>query len=149
VTSGMRRTVTIGCRRDELLALWQAPDVRSRVFAHLADLSDDGSRWRPRDGHDAWEVELLQSDEDGGRRWQGHTDDGDHLGALSLSDAPNGFVTEVTISVDPVADAKLPSAFTSAALFEVLHRLKSLAETGEIPTLDRNPHAHHSGRDPH
>jgi hypothetical protein len=43
----------------------------------------------------------------------------------------------------------LPAPFTSAALFEVLHRFKSLAETGEIPTLERNPHAHHSGPDPH
>ena len=71
------------------------------------------------------------------------------MGVLSLRDAPDGFGTEVTISVDPVADADLPPLVTSAALFEALHRFKSLVETGEIPTLDRNPHARHSGPDPH
>ena len=68
---------------------------------------------------------------------------------MALRDAPGDFGTEVTISVEPVDDADLPPMFTGAALVEVLHRFKSLVETGEIPTLDRNPHARHSGPDPH
>jgi uncharacterized membrane protein len=149
MTHGVRRTLTIGRPVDELLAIWQLPTVRSRVFAHLAELSDDGSRWDPRDGDGTWEVEVVEPEGDGRWQWCGHTGTGDHFGVVWLRDAPSSFGTEVTISVDPVDDADLPALFTSAAFFEALHRFKSLVETGEIPTLDRNPQARHSGPDPH
>jgi uncharacterized membrane protein len=77
-------------------------------------------------------------------------------GAVRFRPAPNGLGTEVTLSlrVDPHAGA-LGSALisllggTAGTLLatKALHRFKSLAETGEVPTLTRQPAARHDGRD--
>jgi uncharacterized membrane protein len=70
--------------------------------------------------------------------------------------APNDLGTEVTLSLrfEPQA---VPLGSAMAALFggapgkllatKALHRFKSLAETGEVPTLTRQPAARHDGRD--
>lgn len=69
--------------------------------------------------------------------------------------APNDLGTEVTLSLrlDPPsgpAHALAPIAGGAAGTLlatKALHRFKSLAETGEIPTLTRQPAARHGGRD--
>ena len=57
--------------------------------------------------------------------------------------------SEVSLTMQSADGGALPEVVTSASVFEALHRFKALIETGEIPTLDRNPHARHSGPDPH
>jgi hypothetical protein len=145
VSTSVHRVVTIGRSPEELLDLWRRPEVQARAFAHVGGEVSTGDGPDAADGA-AWSVEMSEAAAEE-LRWTSHTQELAHTGALVVRPAPNGFGTEVTLRVD--ADGDLPSALSSPALFEVLHRFKSLAETGEIPTLDRNPHARHSGPDPH
>jgi hypothetical protein len=92
---------------------------------------------------DCWQGPGVQ-----GRVWA-HAAELAGVGTLVAHPAPRSLGSEVTLTVEAEGDAALPDPVTGAVLFEALHRLKSLIETGEIPTLDRNPHARHSGPDPH
>src|SRR4051812_44971239 len=92
---------------------------------------------------DRWEAAEVQ------QRVLAHAPELEGLGTLVAHPAPGSLGSEVTRGVEAVDGAKLPGAATGATLFEAQHRLKALIETGEIPSLDDNPHARHSGPDPH
>jgi hypothetical protein len=90
-----------------------------------------------------WEAPGAQH-----RVWA-HVAELEGVGTLRAHPAPASSSSEVSLTIESADGADLPDVATSAAVFEALHRFKALVETGEIPTLDRNPHARHSGPDPH
>ena len=154
----VERSITIGKPAEELYQRWRDPATVPRVAAFFATVSpaSDGNRAR-------WRVEGLL-----GRSHEGEVeivDDrpGEHIGWRSLpgSDVPNegsihfrpaqggrGTVATLRVRFDPPGGAlgeagmKLLGALVPATVADkVLHRFKSLVETGEIPTTEHQPAA--------
>lgn len=153
------RSVTVDEPADELSALLRDAETLDRVTGRLADVTAAGEtrhRWTvrgPRDRSLSWETEL---EEDAGGRLRWESVDGpaafEELSAEFRPD-PGDRGTTVTLRArfDPPGGALAGAAVErvhavpGAFLGWTLDRLKSLAETGEIPTLERNPSARGRG----
>lgn len=158
-TATARRTLTIGADPDRLFSRWQDPLVFGRVMGHVAHVDADGegaATWtvhRP-DGDDLrWQTRVTQVDEAARHlRWQSVGGDVDTAGEISVAPAPNGLGSEVTLDLtlgtatSPLATAVavVGDPVAGAVTATALRRFKSLVESGEIPTLDRNPSAAHN-----
>jgi hypothetical protein len=70
------------------------------------------------------------------RRLWNELPDEDTEGTIETRPGPEDWGTVVTLTVD-APDGRLSGAFAERSL----RRLKSLAETGEVPTTERNPSA--------
>jgi hypothetical protein len=97
----------------------------------------------PDEVADRWPAPDVQ------RRVWAHAADLEGVGTFRAHPAPRDLGSEVSLTIETADGGALPAGVTSASVFEALHRFKALVEAGEIPTLDRNPHARHSGPDPH
>lgn len=154
------RSVTVGEAADDLYERWRDPDTLSRIVGPVAEVSavdEDRLRWSvdgPLGRRLEWETAVTEERPGELLRWEsveGATVPTE--GVVRFRPAPEDRGTEVTLSVrfDPpggaVGDAAaerlgfVPETFAGAAL----DRFKSLVETGEIPTLERNPSARGSG----
>ncbi|GAA3757406.1 SRPBCC family protein [Terriglobus aquaticus] len=148
--------VTIGKPRDVLYRSWRDPATMSQVFGDVVQVSREGEdRFRmrislPGQHEITWTSRLIKQVE--GTSFQWRSEPGatvPHEMSLRFRDAiPAEFGTVVTLSVSPLPDSTLTSAFVRftrsldrALLMKLLRRFKSLVETGEIPTLSRNPAA--------
>lgn len=148
--------ITIGKPAEELDRLWRAPQTLTRITSGLAEVSSAGNgrlHWKVRGplGRDVeWDTRVVEDRPASGQRWQ--SVEGASLpseGEVHFRPAPGDRGTEVTLRIqfDPpggalgLAAAKLlgfaPRLFAERAL----HYLRALAETGEIPTTDRQPAA--------
>ncbi|WP_431937933.1 hypothetical protein [Nocardia grenadensis] len=142
-----RRALTIGRPRAAVEEFWRDPDNLSRVFGGFADVrstAPDRYEWTAApDGADAihWESVLLT--ERDGLRFVDAVDSERARIELEFTDAPRNRGTEVRIS----ATTPLPRQLTGAAIFTVLYRARALMQTGEIPTLDRNPSGRTAGQE--
>lgn len=158
---GLQRSVTIRESADELTDLTSDPETLDRLVGPFVDveaIDDDGERLRwtvsgPRGLTAAWETELLAEQPGEFGRWRSTDETVLPIEySLSFRPAPADRGTEVTLRLwlDPpggvlgtkLADRLLARNTVASA---ALYRLKSLAETGEIPTLDRNPSARGRG----
>jgi len=124
-------TITVGRPAEALGRLWREPGTLTRITSHLGERAatlerdvrvvDDQPgrllRWEPRPG-----AELPTE------------------GTLRFRKAPNDEGTEVTLRLR-LAGAPVPGLVARAATEKTLRNFKALAETGEIPTLERNPSA--------
>ncbi|WP_040785160.1 hypothetical protein [Nocardia pneumoniae] len=148
---GNSQTVTIGRPRTEVEQFWRDPDRLSQVLGGIAEVrSSAPSRyeWILRPGADdsvEWNTTLVE--EDDGLRFVGTTGEGDRTRGgpqiqLTFRDAPRGLGTEVTIR----ARTPIPDILTGAAAFAALYRARALLQTGEMPTIERNPSARASAR---
>ncbi len=156
-----RGAATIGRSSEELRALWQRPDVQSRIWAHFATVTaqEEGSAvWiakGPAGGEYRWRTQS-QEGADGELRWAS-VDDADvpNTGTLIFRPAPGDRGTEVHLSVrfdppgGPVGQAisKLFHIVPREIVQTALYRFRALALTGEIPTTDPQPAARHGGTD--
>ncbi|MGW6331752.1 hypothetical protein [Nocardia rhamnosiphila] len=142
-----RRVLTIERPRAVVEDFWRNPDNLSRVFDGLAGVrstAPDRYEWTvPPDGADAitWESVLLT--ERDGLQFVDAVDPERARIELEFTDAPRDRGTEVHMS----ATAPLPRQLTGAALFTVLYRARALMQTGEVPTLDRNPSGRAAGQE--
>ena len=154
----VERTVTVGRPADELGEYWRDPEQLSRLLGDVAEVSDAGGdrlRWEiegPFGRSVSWQS-RLSSDRPGEEiRWTAV--DGSMFAnewTVRFDEGEDGEETRVTLSVhvEPpggaagraVAGRLLPEA----AVGTILDRFKSLAETGEIPTIDENPSARGKG----
>ena len=139
----------------DLHRLWLDAQTQRTVMAHIADVSVADERWHWK-AHAKWigDVEWdsrIVTDEPG-RRIVWRSLDGSGLpneGELLFGPGRPGWGTEVrfTWRFDPPASAlgDLVARLTHAAhpahamAALILRRFKSLAETGEVPTLAHNP----------
>lgn len=154
------RAVTVGKPAEELYAAWRDPETFSRVMDHVADVSSVGEnrfQWTVHGpyGRDiGWESHVVESEPGSRLRWETPTDAVlPNEGEVRFEPAPGDRGTTVTLSVsfDPPGGTLGAAALEQfdiapAALAGVaLDRFKSLAESGEIPTLEGNPSARGSG----
>lgn len=120
------RVLTVGRGPEELRALWGDPVLLGRVLAE------------PYTGDPApWTVDEV-STIDGVVRFHARSEQEHPVeakGRVTFADAPQDLGTEVTLALQ--LDGPAPAA--GAAAHKALRRAKALVETGEIPTLERNP----------
>lgn len=157
----VERSITIGKTADELRQLWLAPRTLQQVMAGFATLHATGDgrmRWEvrtPLGRAYEWESEII--DRPGSRiGWRSLPDAAiPNEGSVRFDPAPNdrGTVATLHVRFDPpggTVGGELLDLLGNTPLNLVadraLRRFKSLAETGEIPTTDRQPAARQNER---
>lgn len=154
----VERTITVGRPAEELAEYWRDPEQLSRLLDGIVEVSDAGGNRRhwsvegPLGRTVSWETQTMLDRPGEELRWRSI---GDAVvpneWTVRFDETSNGEGTQVTLSVavEPpggaagraVAGRLLPASL----LGTVLDRFKSLAETGEIPTLEKNPSARGQG----
>ena len=143
------RAATIGRSRDEVYGFWRDTANVARVLPRLDELSatgdQRGSATRPAaDG--GWTLEVVEDRAGDAVTWRATTfpaADGPVEVSVRLRDGPGDLGTEVTMHLRFTGSGSAVSA--AAVVLRALHGAKSLMETGEIPTLERNPAARPAG----
>lgn len=158
----VERTLTIGAPADELYRLWRQPETPNRVMGHVGEVTargEDEAHWvvhGPLGQTWEWDTRIVEERPGEHVRWESLPGAAfPNEGEVSFRPGPADWGTETTlrVSFDPpgglLGDAALKMAGPAPRLFlgQALRRFKSLAETGEIPTLSRQPAARDSGRD--
>lgn len=149
------RSMTIGKSADELYRSWRKGGHLSRVMGHFAEITEkdkDRAHWTVRvpGGRSlSWDTQVLENRPGEVVSWQSLP--GTELpnrGEVRFRPAPGDRGTEVTLrlhfqppggTLGAAAAKALNGLGPSLLVGDALRRFKSLAETGEIPTLDRNP----------
>ena len=148
--------ITIGKPAEELDRLWRDPQTLTRITSGLAEVTPAGDgrmHWKVRGplGRDfEWDTRVVEDRTGLGQRWQ--SVDGASLpseGEIRFRPAPGDRGTEVTLRIrfNPpggvlgLAAAKLLGFMPRLFAERTLHYFRALAETGEIPTTDRQPAA--------
>lgn len=154
-----QRSLPIGKSAEELYRLWTDPQALRQATAPLADvrLSDGGelhSSLRTSDGQPIeWAGRVTESRPGELVRWEsapGAALSSD--GFIRFRPAPGDWGTEVTLGLNFIPRGgsmalSLQGLHPKVVAEKVLRRFKSLAETGEVPTLARQPAARDGGRD--
>lgn len=149
----VRRAITIGKSAEELYSLWRDPIVLAQVVAHFAIVtprSEGITHWRVRGpAKQTLEWDSRYIEEKPGQKLVWETLPGStmaNVGELGFKPGPDGTGTEVTLHME----FEPPLGTVGAAIVSTLHmlpraiagqslrRFKSLAETGEVPTLAHN-----------
>lgn len=153
-TASVSRSVTVDAPAEELYELWRDPELFSRTMGHVADVTTtDGERYAwsatgPTGREFSWETVVV--DAEPGERLEWATTPEATLPVAATVDfrparGDRGTVVTLTVTADP------PGGRIGGALLDrlgllpemlvgrALARFKSLAESGEIPTLDTNP----------
>lgn len=161
----LRQSITIGKDAQELHRLWRDPDAMTRIIHPLGEVTPFGSehvRWCIRFPFGKLESEAVLAEDIPGKVVHWKSGPGSRVQIdeyMHFSAAPHGLGTvasleyEIDFSPIPAGEAvryltTLVEQAPRSAIRKVLHNYKSLAETGEIPTLERNPSAR-SGRNGH
>lgn len=160
----IKRSITIDKSAGELFTLWRNTDVLTRViqpFGELTAIGPDHLRWCLDLGFGPKiEFEALVTDERPNELVHWRTTPASMFQVdeyMRFRPAPNGLGTEATLEYE-VDFSRVPAGeilHAISSFFEraprtvaekILRNFKSYAETGEIPTLDRNPSArNHKG----
>lgn len=158
----LQRSITVDASAEELYRLWREPETLPRIMAHVAEvrvLSPERARWvvrGPLGQSLAWETQMVEDRPGELLRWESPPDSElPSEGWVRFRPAPGDRGTEATLylRLDPPAGAlgdaavKLLGTVPRGLLGKALHRFKSLVETGEIPTTERQPAARNGGRD--
>ena len=155
-------SVTINRSADEIFALFRRPETLARMmegFAELQSTPAGETTWTirlPLDESLRYTTRVTEERAPELVRFRTSEGSGPQLeGALELARAPGDWGTQVTLRMSLEAPGggvgralakmfdRVPKLFAEKAL----RRLKSLAETGEVPTLRHNPAARNDGRD--
>lgn len=150
----VERSLTIEKPAEELYQRWRQPETLSRIMGHFADIraSGDGqTHWQVHGpfGHTLeWDMRTIEDRPDELLRWQASP--GTQLpveGSVRFRPAlgDRGTVVALRFQFDPpggvLGDAALKLLGGAPGLLasKALRRFKSLVETGEIPTTERQP----------
>ena len=154
----IQRSITIQQPREEVYRRWRDPESQPLVWSHVAEITDateEGAHWRiraPLGRTLEWDMRIVADrggELIGWRSTSGHVP---NEGTIEFRDAPAELGTEVTLRVrfDPpagrlgAAAARLFDDPPKLVLAKALRRFKSLLESGEIPSTERNPTARDS-----
>lgn len=156
----VEKSVTVGKSADELHRFWRDPEMLTQVVGSVAEVApaeEDRHRWTvdgPLGRGLEWETEIVEDRPGEVLRWRS-TEDATvpNEATVRFRPAPTDRGTEVTLSLrfHPPGGRigrtamELLGIVPEVLANEMLYRFKSLAETGEIPTLERNPSARGSG----
>lgn len=156
----VERTITVEKPADELYQFWREPAELTRIVGHFAEVGpagEDRLHWTiagPLGQKMEWETEIVEDRPGEFLQWESVEDSGLLDGwSVRFRSAPNDRGTEVTLHLrfDPPGGQygrkamELLDVVPSTVASKALRRFKSLAETGEIPTLERNPSGRGSG----
>ena len=148
--------ITIGRPAGELDRLWRDPQTLTRItsgFAKVTSAGDGRMHWKVHGplGRDyEWGTQVVEDRPGSGQRWE--SVEGASLpseGEIQFRPAPGDRGTEVALRVRFIppggaiglAVAQLLGFVPRLFADRALHYFKALAETGEIPTTDRQPAA--------
>jgi len=147
----VRTSVLIHASADELYRMWRdvekAPQWQEQIV-QVTRTDKSTSHWVMRSGDKTieWDSEIL-ADEPGRRIvWHSVGGDSDNAGEVIFESSPSGRGTVVTV-LQEFRMSKLASAWETLlrrnpkqAIIENLRHFKALAETGEIPRVQGQPH---------
>ncbi len=156
----VERSITIEKSADELYHFWREPQHVSEIMGSFAEATAAGGgrmHWRtqgPFAQSMEWDTQIVEERPGELLRWK--SIDGAQLpneGMIRFRPAPADWGTEATLyfRFEPPGGAlgnsaaKLLGVVPRVLAEKALRRFKSLAETGEIPTLERNSSARGSG----
>jgi uncharacterized membrane protein len=139
---------------EELYAMWrdlESVPMWQEQIAQVRTTGQKTSHWVMRQGNDSdktieWDSEILN--DEAGRRiaWRSIGGDSDNAGEVIFEPAPGERGTLVTV-LQEFRMGKLESAWETLtgrnpkqAVIENLRHFKALAETGEIPRTQGQPH---------
>ena len=150
----VQRSITINRSPEELFEFWSNPQNLARIMAHFAEVTpegDDVTRWRVRGPmKQMLEWTSRQTAEESGRKLSWQSLPGGTIatrGNVTFTPGSKGTEATLWVQFEPPLGAvgeglaKTLQNFPRAIAGQALRRFKSLAETGEIPTLDHNPSA--------
>jgi uncharacterized membrane protein len=156
----IEQSITVGRPADDLAEYWRDPEHLTRILGRVAEVEavgDDRHRWTvhgPLEWSVSWETRIVEDRPGEVLRWASGPDAPvPNEWTVRFRPAPTDRGTQVTLAirVDPPAGALGDAAMKRLGFVprtitgEALDRFKSLAETGEIPTLERNPSARGRG----
>lgn len=156
----VQRSVTVGKSADELAHYWRDPELLTEIvgtFAEVTSADEEHLRWTvtaPLGRSIEWETELVEERPGELLHWKSSEDamvSNEWLVRFQPAPADRG--TEVTLELrfDPPGGTvgqtaiELLGVVPETLAEKALDRFKSFAETGEVPTLERNPSARGSG----
>jgi uncharacterized membrane protein len=147
----VRTSVLIQAGPKDLYTIWrniEAAPAWQEQITQVAVTGERTSHWvmETDDKTIEWDSEIL-ADEPGKRiAWRSVGGDSDNAGEVIFEDAPGGRGTMVTV-LQEFRMGKLASAWETfvgrnpkQAVIENLRHFKALAETGEIPRIQKQPH---------
>jgi uncharacterized membrane protein len=147
----VRTSALIQSTPEELYQLWrniEAAPLWQEEIAEVRKTGDSTSHWVMRSGDKTieWDSEVL-ADEPGKRiAWRSIGGESHNAGEVIFDPAPAGRGTMVTV-LQEFRMGKLASAWETLvgrnpkqAVIENLRHFKALAETGEIPRIEGQPH---------
>lgn len=149
----VERSITIGKSADELSQRLRDPATLPRIMAKFATVEPSGDgrmHWTvegPLGRTYEWATEPVNDDLGQGFGWRALPDaaiPNEGSVRFSAASADRGTVVTLRLSFDPpggAASGLLRARPMDLAADGVLRRFKSLVETGEIPTLERQPAA--------
>jgi uncharacterized membrane protein len=156
------RSLSIGRSADELYRLWREPATFATIMGSVAEvnaLNYGRSRWTisgPRGRTLTWETQIVEEQPGELLRWRS-APKGKVVseGLVRFRPAPGDWGTEVSLQLQitpqgGILSRAVPQALGGGSrllLGQVLRRFKSLAETGEVPTISSQPAARNDGRD--
>lgn len=152
----VERSITVHRPPEEVWKKLREPETLALVMAHFADVQPSGTnraRWlvpAPFGRRLEWETSVVEAKEHELLRWESLP--GARIpqaGLVLLRRAPRDLGTEVTIRLRYGGPGGLIGALGARALAlapsvvvgKAARRLKSLIETGEIPSIEHNPSA--------
>jgi uncharacterized membrane protein len=162
-TSGIERTLTIGVSPEVLYRLWQQPETLGQIMGHVGQVTanvDGSHHWQlpgPLGQTLAWDTRIVMERPGELIRWESVPGAAiSSAGEIRFRPGPPDWGTETTLHITVSlprgipgegAVLKLMNPAPQLLLGQALRRFKSLAETGEIPTLNHQPAVRDSGRD--
>ncbi len=150
----VQRSLTVGAPRGDLFRRWREPETQRVIWSHVAEITgetEETAHWRvaaPLGRTLEWDARIVEEREPELLRWEARGDISS-AGTIEFRDAPGELGTEITVRVsfDPPGGVVGRSAARpfddppKLVLAKALRRFKSLVETGEIPSTERNPSA--------
>ena len=152
---GPREVLEVWASERAVSALdWLAEGPRPRVHKEreLTEAAGDKARWQvrlPLGQELTYSTEVFDKQPGERVRWASSGDSPPATGSVRFTPAPGAWGTVVTLRLEFTppggalgeAAANVFKSVPETVVSKALRRFKSLAETGEIPTLGRNPSA--------
>jgi uncharacterized membrane protein len=157
----LSRAITIRQPASALYDLWRATSRLASVIKYpttIENISTLETAWHVKGpAHELHWKSVITEEEPGELLAWRSTEDSDleHAGYVTFAAAPADEGTEVVVNIgyNPPAGklgnliAKLTRESADSQIYDTLHRLKALLETGEIPTTDGQPRGDGKGRE--
>lgn len=152
----LERSITIQRSANELYQLWSDPDTLSRIMGDSVEVTrgtGDRMHWRmrlPLERHLEWDTQVVENQPGRLLRWrslEGAPISNEGMVSFHPAPADWGTVTTLRFRFDTPGGSIGSSVIHTLRLIpdmvleKALRRFKSLAETGEYPTLEHNPAA--------